>query len=54
MKISWNYIFKNEWRFHITSISLFLIMLAVSIAFLHLRFITLSGTDKMRLEMYKS
>lgn len=29
-------------------------MLAVSIAFLHLRFNTLSGTDKMRLEMYKS
>ncbi|HBU9018996.1 TPA: two-component sensor histidine kinase, partial [Escherichia coli] len=54
MKISWNYIFKNKWRFHITSISLFLIMLAVSIAFLHLRFNTLSGTDKMRLEMYKS
>lgn len=54
MKISWNYIFKNKWRFHITSISLFLIMLAVSIAFLHLRFNTLSSTDKMRLEMYKS
>lgn len=54
MKIPCAYIFKNKWRFHITSISLLLFSFAVSIIFLHFRFITLSATDKMRLEMYKS
>ncbi|NDO81746.1 two-component sensor histidine kinase [Citrobacter sp. NCU1] len=54
MRTPCSFIIKNRWRFHITSIFLLLLMLTVSVLFLHMRFMTLVGTDKMRLEMYKS
>lgn len=54
MRTPCSFIIKNRWRFHITSIFLLLLMLTISVLFLHMRFMTLVGTDKMRLEMYKS
>lgn len=54
MRTPCSFIIKNRWRFHITSIFLLLVMLTISVLFLHMRFMTLVGTDKMRLEMYKS
>lgn len=54
MRTPCSFIIKNRWRFHITSIFLLILMLTISVLFLHMRFMTLVGTDKMRLEMYKS
>lgn len=54
MVISCADIFKNKWRYRIASCLLLILLLTLSATFLHVRFITLSGTDRMRLEMYKS
>lgn len=54
MKKPYYFTKNNKWKFHITSFFLLLLMLTISVLFLHMRFMTLVGTDKMRLEMYKS
>ncbi|ABV14922.1 TPA: sensor histidine kinase [Citrobacter koseri] len=54
MVISNIYCIEGRWRYRIANIFLLVFLLTVSGFFLHERFIGLSGTDKMRLDMYKS
>lgn len=44
----------SKWQYLMANFILLLALLAVATFFLQERFITLSGTDRMRLEMYKS